>query len=71
MGDDIVDRPLAAAWRAMQTRSRQTRGKCGNGLWLLFEPGQELVDCERLVVHSKAQRDREADQFSRSFLLAT
>jgi len=55
----------------MQTRSRQTRGKCGNGLWLLFEPGQELVDCERLVVHGKAQRDREADQFSRSFLLAT
>ena len=51
MGKHIVDGPLAAARGTVQSSSRQTCGKRGDGLRLLLELRQDLVDRERSVVH--------------------
>ncbi len=51
MRKHIVEGPLAAARGLVQSSSRQTRGKLGDGLRLLRELEQDLVDRERSVVH--------------------
>ena len=51
MRKNIVDRPHAPARANLQSSSRQTHGKSGDGLRLLFELRQDLVDRERPVIH--------------------
>ena len=51
MGEHIVDGPLTRTRGAVQPRSRQMGGKGCDGLRLLFELGQHMVDRERAVVH--------------------
>ncbi len=54
MGKHIADGPLAPARGNVQSSSRQTCGKGGDGLWLLLELRQDLVDREGSVVHGDA-----------------
>ena len=51
MGKHIVEGPFAAALGTVQSSARQTRGKRGDGLRLLRELSQDLVDGELSVVH--------------------
>ncbi len=51
MRKHIVEGPLAAARGLVQSSSRQTCGELGDGLRLLRELEQDLVDRERSVVH--------------------
>ena len=53
MGKHVVEGPLAAARGTVQSCARQAGGERGDGLRLLGEPGQDLVDRERGVVHEE------------------
>ena len=44
MGKHIVDGPLAAAWGTVQSSPRQTCGQRGDGLRMILELRENLVD---------------------------